>query len=716
MEEWFKLHCLIHFPDDYPTTAPSVGFSTKFPYEAGGSFIEGDRKKVLYGKFNICLNILGNFSVVHPGWEKDGYSGYTSGLDISAVLHQTQTAIIENLERANLHQIESFLEETKIFEARNRDMMDQIEIKYPNETQPALQTTRNRYLSRLQKLSVTVRRPPYRSSSNAISSSSIGGGGTIVASTASSLSPSKLSIANSTSSSKSFNDPVDISDLKIPSNIKLQCTQFLSKLSDQALREDFKSILKQFVADEEIQCWYSKESYVGNILGYGIKWNKKKKSLNTDGSYISLPVFELTKTGSVTKAEKFTHFLPAWINKDHALDSRWLDCMKHSLRELYTDTEDPPICDEIDDEKALCMHVESVYTRFINTLIVQCAEITVKERNTCDVIVHCLINLWRTLYFFVYEYEPTKSILTERMGEVVTDFISTEDRRRKDWCPDIGRLLTQSTLFITTDEKWSEFLDACEHESALRRCLWLQKKEVEMTLNETFEHTYVGRQNILFQVMLKKIVITMDVRSITEEMDQSNCQLPEKVASLMTEWNKARTKMTSDESGWKDYYDLLHIYGLSERVYKEITESDETILKYLSENNERSKTLAGYFHDPTHKSNTNTSVKRARISRDTSSNSNISTENNNGRNGNFRNDSRKHNGKNISNPRSNDEKFAGQQVKGSKKTYSPSHHQTHQYNQSNHKRSTRNRNDGDVSDGNNRKGGSSNRSPNSHSL
>ena len=119
-EKWFKLHFIIHFPEDYPTTAPSVGFSTKFPYITGNYFIESDSKKPLYGKFNICLNILGNFSAVHPNWDKDGYSGFTSGQDISAVLHQTQTAIIQNLELANPHEIVMFLAETTRFEADNR--------------------------------------------------------------------------------------------------------------------------------------------------------------------------------------------------------------------------------------------------------------------------------------------------------------------------------------------------------------------------------------------------------------------------------------------------------------------------------------------------------------------------------------------------------------------------------------------------------------------
>ena len=50
------------------------------------------------------------------------------------------------------------------------------------------------------------------------------------------------------------------------------------------------------------------------------------------------------------------------------------------------------------------------------------------------------MNLWRTLYFFTYEHEDTRE--SSRFRNDVDTFIAEEDKRRKNVCPDVGRLLT----------------------------------------------------------------------------------------------------------------------------------------------------------------------------------------------------------------------------------------------------------------------------------
>merc|ERR1719473_2242194 len=172
------------------------------------------------------------------------------------------------------------------------EVMDEIKIYYPEKILSVnLQTSRNPYLCRLQKLSVTVHRPPLRPPSVIEKKlPSVSGGGKKVAISTTSTnttattatSSSHSSVVDSTSCSlMSSDDLVDISDLKIPSNIKLLCKEFLSKLPNQNLCKDFKSIIKQFVVAEEIQCWILKTSYVDTILGYGIgvRLDKKKKKI-----------------------------------------------------------------------------------------------------------------------------------------------------------------------------------------------------------------------------------------------------------------------------------------------------------------------------------------------------------------------------------------------------------------------------------------------------
>jgi ubiquitin-protein ligase len=62
------MHILIEFGEDYPQSAPKVGFCTEFPFHDGATMIASSGK--LYGLFVLCLNILGNFDFVHTEWKK----------------------------------------------------------------------------------------------------------------------------------------------------------------------------------------------------------------------------------------------------------------------------------------------------------------------------------------------------------------------------------------------------------------------------------------------------------------------------------------------------------------------------------------------------------------------------------------------------------------------------------------------------------------------
>ena len=72
------LHMSIRFPEDYPRTAPSAGFScSDFGYTDGAVYMDKDRESYFYGKLIICLDILGNFAKVHDEWANIANSGWS---------------------------------------------------------------------------------------------------------------------------------------------------------------------------------------------------------------------------------------------------------------------------------------------------------------------------------------------------------------------------------------------------------------------------------------------------------------------------------------------------------------------------------------------------------------------------------------------------------------------------------------------------------------
>ena len=94
-EIFVPLHFLIEFPPDYPASAPSVGFSVKFPYHTGASYVINDPDKGrLNGHFVLCLDLLGNFAHVHTEWTEAEGSGWSPAYTVTTLLVQLQSLII----------------------------------------------------------------------------------------------------------------------------------------------------------------------------------------------------------------------------------------------------------------------------------------------------------------------------------------------------------------------------------------------------------------------------------------------------------------------------------------------------------------------------------------------------------------------------------------------------------------------------------------------
>ena len=88
------LHLLIAFPQDYPTSAPSVGFScSNIGYQDGATSIEQSPTSPLKGKLTICLDILGNFAQYHKEWASTAKSGWSPAYTVSSLLVNLQAVL-----------------------------------------------------------------------------------------------------------------------------------------------------------------------------------------------------------------------------------------------------------------------------------------------------------------------------------------------------------------------------------------------------------------------------------------------------------------------------------------------------------------------------------------------------------------------------------------------------------------------------------------------
>merc|ERR1719401_1904585 len=87
------LHFLIDFPQDYPQSAPNIGFSFEFEYRGGAQYIMPDGR--LKGKKVICLDVLGNFQSYHTEWKNQVGSGWSPAYTVTTLLVQLQSVLCD---------------------------------------------------------------------------------------------------------------------------------------------------------------------------------------------------------------------------------------------------------------------------------------------------------------------------------------------------------------------------------------------------------------------------------------------------------------------------------------------------------------------------------------------------------------------------------------------------------------------------------------------
>lgn len=87
------IHFLIQLKDDYPSSAPDLGFPVHFPFRQGAT-MNISAAGPLKGMMAVCLNLVGNFSFVHTEWSNQVGEGWSAAMSISSLLVQLQSLLI----------------------------------------------------------------------------------------------------------------------------------------------------------------------------------------------------------------------------------------------------------------------------------------------------------------------------------------------------------------------------------------------------------------------------------------------------------------------------------------------------------------------------------------------------------------------------------------------------------------------------------------------
>jgi len=280
------------------------------------------------------------------------------------------------------------------------------------------------------------------------------------------------------------------------------------------------------------RCYFTLASHEDDTLGYGIYFDRSGKP-KSYGELISWTAFHEHKLRQTSRKESFTHFIPAFINPQHASNNpQWVRRTKQSLEQSARACSGGVGSDDV--PPAL-----QVLPALINSMVV---EINRGDKASAIAFFEALCSFWRTLRWYIV---VDTALSKDAVGRVQR-FIDTPAARHKNNVPDVGALLALATSLVGAFSLES-FIDAYLDESFVRCVMWW-RDECAAQARAVFVATAVSRSIFHFQMEVLRIVIG-DAPDVTAtKMDQSYGRLPERLEALQCAW-KARIEPRT----WGEY-------------------------------------------------------------------------------------------------------------------------------------------------------------------
>ena len=562
-KKWLPMHFLIDFPDTYPNYAPNIGFSVKFPYKGGASYVIKESGSKLVNKMVLCLDLLGNFADVHTEWKKSVGSGWTSAYDVQTLL-------------VNLQSVLADLDENLRPEERS-ELIRHLE-KFARDHEDDIPECLTREEVELQNLTKSLDDETRELAKN-------------------------LGIEKDFKKMSFLREYCEKRSAPCDKNQEKEETSGTEPKLQKEDEEQPKTPEKPKI-DENIVCYNTGLNYTEAVLGYGVTFvNKNTKTgrvdLSTPAELLSLTAFKEGCRTSTTKIE-FQYFIPAFINRvDHQAKKEWQDCLKNELTKIGNAVY----------QKSNLMHIANeVFPTLINTLCVEMMKTLTSDevpypqyggeswseyeaklakfeaekgrynKSPSLAYFEAICSLWRTYYWLATG--PLSATLMKANVEKAANFMSKEQCQLKEAVPDLGRFLVQYSIckekcLFTTDK----FLETFLRENFIRQVRFYQDELIYSgrrpdfarfgrtlpntpSLAAVYEKTQISRDIILFQVFFLRYIVGTNPQETCRLMDHTNGKAPQRISKLQETWKKYKDEKGVDP-GQQQYFRFLSFMGMS---------------------------------------------------------------------------------------------------------------------------------------------------------
>eukprot|EP01092_Planopodium_desertum_P005917 TRINITY_DN243_c0_g1_i5.p1 TRINITY_DN243_c0_g1~~TRINITY_DN243_c0_g1_i5.p1 ORF type:complete len:596 (+),score=162.26 TRINITY_DN243_c0_g1_i5:1229-3016(+) len=307
--------------------------------------------------------------------------------------------------------------------------------------------------------------------------------------------------------------------LQLPDEIKLHIFSFLGRkdlLRATRVCEDFENLAldSSFWVREELFCYFTKATFLEEILGVGVIIEKYPKSEIISNVWcnfdlLSYNAFEGEKVRKTVWKTPFTHFMPIYISERHG---RWaIPLAKRMICKIMTGGE----------EGFRPVMAAELLGKMMNTMIVDLMD---KEMWASEKAMEGYFACHHMLLRFVEEYPELLAWAENR----IANFIKSEDYRIKKVVPSLGEFIP--LLTITDKYQWEDIREPLLLEVFDRNAKWVLKKYPALgnmksgsthiidkyRLLKTFEANQVSLKLLMFHVYFLNIIAKPKGQSVHE--------------------------------------------------------------------------------------------------------------------------------------------------------------------------------------------------------
>jgi Ran GTPase-activating protein (RanGAP) involved in mRNA processing and transport/uncharacterized tellurite resistance protein B-like protein len=260
------------------------------------------------------------------------------------------------------------------------------------------------------------------------------------------------------------------------------------KMTTKSLSMDMEKMIK-----DELICFYTRQTFEEDCLGYGISYAKnlrtgELKAIKSLLSFLSLRAFINHNLRLSANNEKFTHFMPIFINPNHGKKAMHL--AKRSMSIICTGNHK-----NFQPDMAL-----QILPKLMSSMVVEIMS-GKKHASLSAFKAYCYFH--RMLLEFVKEFPELK----QKANQIVKDFIKDESKRHKETgVPNLGEFLASIPI---TDYRWEDIRDAYIQESFARNVYWLLNKYPELEKSDCKEFTDDDRISYSFESSKTSIKLLM---------------------------------------------------------------------------------------------------------------------------------------------------------------------------------------------------------------